>query len=322
MTGYLFAGACIAMLCACFGAGRAALPLRWTAAVAAGAVCVPAAQFLTRPAGLAAVTGFASACLVFGALPLLAGRYVAQQRRLAEQERLAERLRIAREMHDSLGRRLSLASVQAAALEVSDLPGAQRAAMARLATEIRASGTELHEILGVLRGEPGHSRGLPDVSGLIKEFCLAGAAVSVNSLGRPQPLGPEVDQAAYRVVEEGLTNAIRHAAGQPVSVTVAWDAGALRLTVVNPADRDHCTPGFGLTELASRLRRAGGTLSHELSGGQFRLCATLPATPVPKAWMRPGGNRRARRPGVTALGLAAGILLLVVLPAAVLLGAR
>jgi signal transduction histidine kinase len=322
MTGYLFAAACIAMLCACYGAGRAALPLRWTAAVAAAAVCVPAAQLLSRPAGLAALTGFASAYLVFGALPLLAGRYAAQQRRLAEQERLRERLRIAREMHDSLGRRLSLASVQAAALEVSGLPATERAAMARLGTEVRASVTELHEILGVLRGERGRLRGLGDVGGLIEEFSLAGAVVSVNSLGRPQPLPPEVDHAAYRVIEEGLTNAIRHAAGQPVSVAVGWDAGTLRLTVVNPADREHCTPGSGLTELASRLRRAGGFLSHELSGGQFRLSATLPALPVPKAWTRPGRSRRARRPGVTALGVAAGILLLIVLPAAVLLGAR
>jgi len=322
MTGYLFAAACIAMLCACYGAGRAALPLRWTAAVAAGAVCVPATQLLTRPVGVAAVTGFASAYLVFGALPLLAGRYTAQQRRLAEHERLQERLRIAREMHDSLGRRLSLASVQAAALEVSGLPAAQRSAVARLASEIRASGTELHEVLGVLSGERGRPRGLPDVSGLIEEFSLAGAAVSLSSLGRPQPLPPEVDHAAYRVIEEGLTNAIRHAAGQPASVTVGWDSGTLRLTVVNPAGRDHFTPGFGLTELASRLRRAGGILSHELSGGQFRLGATLPVAPVPKAWVRPAGDRAARRPGVTAVGLAAGILLLIVLPAAVLLGAR
>ena len=322
MTGYLFAGACIAMLGACYGAGRAALPPRWTAAVAAGAVCVPATQLLTRPAGLTTVTGIASVYLVFGALPLLAGRYAAQQRRLAEQERLRERLRIARQMHDSLGRRLSLASVQAAALEVSGLPATQRAAMARLATEIRASGTELHEILGVLRGELGRPRGLPDVSGLIEEFRLAGAVVSVNCLGLPQPLPPEVDQAAYRVIEEGLTNATRHAPGQPVTVTVGWDAGTLRLTVVNPAGRDHCTAGFGLTELASRLRQVGGILSHDLAGGQFRLCAALPVTAVPKAWMWPGGNRGARRPGVTAVGLAAGILLLVVLPAAVLLGAR
>src|SRR5205814_1810330 len=98
------ASACVALLCACYGAGRAALPPRWTAAVAAGALCVLAAQFAMRSAGLAAVTGFVSAYLVFAALPLLAGRYVAQQRKAADRERLRERLRIAGDMHDSLGR--------------------------------------------------------------------------------------------------------------------------------------------------------------------------------------------------------------------------
>ena len=73
---------------------RRAAP-RWTAAVDAGALGVPAAQFAFRPPGFAAVTGFASAYLVFAALPLLAGRYMTQQRQVAERERLRERLRIA-----------------------------------------------------------------------------------------------------------------------------------------------------------------------------------------------------------------------------------
>lgn len=314
MTGYLFAAACVVLLCACYSAGRAALPPWQTTAVAAGAVCVPAAQFMIRPTGLAAVTGFASAYCVFAALPLLAGRYVAQQRKLAETERLRERLRIAREMHDGLGRRLSLAAVQAAALEVSGLPAPQQAAMTRLAAAIRASVTELHEILGVLRGERARSREMSAADGLIEEFRAAGAAVSAQSHGTPLPLRPQADEAAYRVIEEGLTNAIRHAPGRPVSVTITWEAGTLKLTVVNAANRQMYTPGSGLTDLAGRLRQAGGVLGHELSGGQFRLRATLPAAPVP--------GITPERTGVTALGLAAGILLLVILPATVLLGMR
>jgi signal transduction histidine kinase len=314
MTGYLFAAACIVLLCVCYGAGRAALPPWRTAAVAAGAACVPAAQFAFRPAGLAAVTGFASAYCVFAALPLLAGRYVAQQRKLAETERLYERFRIAREMHDGLGRRLSLAAVQAAALEVSDLPAPQRAAMARLAAGIRASATELHEILGVLRDERARARGMSAADGLIEEFGAAGAAVSTQSHGTPLPLPPQADEAAYRVIEEGLTNAIRHAPGRPVSITIAWEAGTLQLTVVNAAERHMYTPGSGLTDLAGRLRQAGGVLGHELSGGQFRLRAALPAAPAPEI--------TTERTGATALKLAVGILLLVVLPVTVLLGMR
>jgi signal transduction histidine kinase len=237
---------------------------------------------------------------------------VAQQRRAAEQERLRERLRIARDMHDSLGRRLSLAAVQAAALEVSELPAPQRKAVARLATSVRASVTELHEILGVLRGERAPSRGMAAVAGLVQEFRAAGAVVSVRSGGTPRPLPPQADEAAYRVIEEGLTNAIRHAPGRPVSVTVAWEPGALLLTVVvNAADGRAYAPGSGLAGLAGQLRHVGGVLGHELSGGLFRLHAVLPATPPPDA--------RARS-GVNGLALAAGILLLVILPATVLLG--
>jgi hypothetical protein len=295
MSGYLFATTCAVLLCACYSAGRAALPPRWTAAVAAGALCVPAAQFAIRPAGLAAVTGSASAYLVFAALPLLAGRYVAQQRRAAEQERLGERLRIARDMHDSLGRRLSLAAIQAAALEVSELPAPQRKAVARLATSIRASATELHEILSVVRGERSPSPGMAAVAGLVEEFRAAGAVVSLRSRGTPRP----------------LAHAIRHAPGRSASVTVAWEAGTLLLTVVNAADCRACAAGSGLAVLAGQLRQAGGVLGHELSGEMFRLHAVLPAA-------RPLGTRA--RSGMGGLGLAAGILLLVILPATVLLG--
>ena len=315
MSGYLFAAACIALLCACYGAGRAALPPRWTAAVAAGALCVPAAQFAMRSAGPAAVTGFVSAYLVFAALPLLAGRYMAQQRKAADRERLRERLRIARDMHDSLGRRLSLAAVQAAALEVSALPAPQHQAVARLATAIRAGVTELHEILSVLRGERAQSRGLAAADGLVEEFRVAGAVVSVRQCGRPRPLPTQADEAAYRVIEEGLTNATRHAPGRRVSLTVAWEAGTLMLTVSNPADCRAYDLGSGLADLAGRVRHVGGSLGHELAGGRFRLHAVLPAAPA----LAPGTGGR---PGVSALGLAAGILLLVILPVTVLLGVR
>lgn len=313
MAGYLFAAACAVLLCGCYIAGRAALPPRSTASVAAGAVCVPATQFAMRPAGLATVTGFMSAYLVFAALPLLAGRYVAAQRKAAEQERLRERSGIAREMHDSLGRCLSLAAVQAAALEVSGLPAPQHAAITRLATAIRASVTELHEILSVLRTEGPRARGMSAAGSLIEEFRGAGAMVSACSRGTPQSLPPQTDETAYRVLEEGLTNAVRHAPGQPVSVAIAWEAGTLQLTVLNPADCRGYSPGSGLVDLAGRLMQAGGSLDHEVASGQFRLHAGLPAAPVPQT---------AERRGLTVLGLAVGILLLVIVPAAILLGVR
>jgi signal transduction histidine kinase len=307
MAGYLFAGACVVMLCSCYWAGRSVLSPLGTAAIAAVALGVTAAQFAVRPPGPTSVTGFVAAYLVFAVLPLLAGRYVAAQRKAVERERL----QIASEMHDSLGRRLTLAAVQAAALEVSDLPGPQRAAVARLATAVRASVTELHVVLGVLRSE--QAQGMPSIDGLIEEFRAAGVVVAVCSGGPPWPLAPPVGEAAYRVIEEGLTNATRHAPGRPVAVTIAWETSALLLTVVNPADCPSYTPGSGLTQLAQTLKQTGGCLSHQITDGQFRLFAALPARP---------GRDRVRRLPVTALGLTTGIFLLVVLPAVVLLGGR
>jgi signal transduction histidine kinase len=187
----------------------------------------------------------------------------------------------------------------------------QHDAVTRLATAIRASVTELHEILGVVRGEHPAGRGMSAVGGLINEFRAAGAAVSLRSCGTPRRLPPRADEAAYRVVEEGLTNAIRHAPGQPASVLVTWEDRRLLLMVSNAADRGAYTPGSGLADLAGRLRHAGGSLTHDLSGGRFRLQAIVPATPVPGTM---------KRSGASVLGLAAGILLLVILPATILLG--
>ena len=317
MAGYVFAAACVALLCACYCAGRAALPPLRTAAVAAGALCVPAAQFAIRPTGMASLAGSLSAYLVFAVLPLVAGRYVAAQRKAVAQERLRERWEIARQMHDSLGRRLSLAAVQASALEVADLPASQHAAVARLAAAVRDSVTELHEILSVLRTERSSPR-MSSADGLIGEFRAAGAVISVRSRGAAQPLPPRADEAAYRVIEESLTNAIRHAPGRPISVSITWEAGLLQLTVVNQAEGSSYVPGSGLADLAARALAVSGTLSHETADGAFRLHATLPVASLPAA----SAARRGKLSRLGALELTAGILLLVILPAAILLGVR
>lgn len=311
MAGYLFAAACAVLLCVCYAAGRAGLAPRWTAAVAIAALSVPATQFAVRHPGRATAAGFVAAYLVFAVLPLLAGRYVTAQRKAAEQAGLRERLGIARDMHDSLGRRLSLASVQAAALEVSELPEPQRAAVVRLAAAIRATATELHEILGVLPSDRPRVRTVSAAADVIEEFRAAGAVVSCSSRGAPRPLPARADEVAYRVIEEGLTNATRHASGQPVSITIAWDAAELLISVVNPVGCGAYAPGSGLADLERQLRQTGGSLVHEISEGRFRLRAILPAT---------SERRISRRPEAGALGLTVGILLLVIVPAAVLLG--
>ncbi|MGH3170129.1 MAG: sensor histidine kinase, partial [Trebonia sp.] len=270
-------------------------------------------------AGPAAAGGFVSAYLVFAVLPLLAGRHVAAQRNAAARAGQRERLEIARAMHDSLGRRLSLAALQTSALEVADLPEQERATVARLGNALRATVTELHEIVGALRAEGPPARRVASIGTLVGEFRAAGAVVSFSSSGAPRPLPPPADEAAYRVIEEGLTNAVRHAPGRPVSVgvTVTWEKTGLRLAVDNQASGRAYVPGSGLTDLAGRVRDAGGELAHQVADGTFMLRAVLPTVPsLPAGPAEPGRPR----PGQAALGMTVGILLLVVLPAAVLLG--
>lgn len=196
------------------------------------------------------VSGF----VVFLVLPLLVGRYLAQHRRLvrtldahnrqlrterallAEREQLRERLRIARDMHDALGRRLSLVSVQAAALEVSDLPPDRKAAVTALAGSARDAVTELYQLIGSLRGAGDESPGAERIPALVEEFRAAGVTVTVD--GEVGELPAAASRAAYRVVEEGLTNAAKHAAAEPVAIRLTRETDTLIITVANPTARD------------------------------------------------------------------------------------
>lgn len=301
---------------------------RGAVAVVAGAVAGWAAVTLVLRTLPETVAG----CVVFVVLPLLVGRYLAQQRRLvealevsndrlrrerellADREQLRERLRIARDMHDSLGRRLSLVSVQAAALEVSDLPAPQRAAVESLATATRGAVTELYELIGSLRGTAeGPAPGLASTDALAGEFRAAGVPVTVWTDGDPRPLPPAADAVAYRVIEEGLTNAAKHAPGRPVTVRLTWEEDSLVLSVTNPLG-DRRTPGagagLGLAGLRERVEPVGGFLDHSESAGLFQLVALLPTALVPEI-----GRVRA-----TALGVVTGAVLFFMLPASMLTG--
>jgi signal transduction histidine kinase len=333
------------------------LPTRTDLAVVVGTALVSGGLQITfAPGGVAQqVSGF----VVFLVLPLLVGRYLAQHRRLlrtldahnrqlrteqallAEREQLRERLRIARDMHDSLGRRLSLVSVQAAALEVADLPPARKDAVIVLAGSARDAVTELYQLIGSLRGSVDDTPDAGRIPALVAEFRTAGLDVTVT--GEPGPLPPAVSRAAYRVVEEGLTNAAKHATGHPVAIQLTRETDTLVMTVTNPVAGD-TTPtgggaavgaagrragtagarralragrggGYGLTGLAERAGAAGGFVDHRVTGGEFRLVAMMPTKsgdlpPEP-------GISRAR---VALLGVATAVLLLVLLPAGLVVG--
>ncbi|WP_245797522.1 sensor histidine kinase, partial [Mangrovactinospora gilvigrisea] len=262
-----------------FRLGRAGTSRRG-AVLAAVAASAGLGARLAMAADGRAVTGTVMSWLVLLVLPLLAGRLLAQHARLLAEQRAAaasrERLRIARDLHDALGHRLGVLAVQAAALETeSDGAAGPRG----LAETARRAVDDLHRAVARMRV------GLADIPPLAREF---GAGVELRTDGGPRPVAPEVEEAAYRLVQEGLTNAARHAPAAPVAVTLTWEADALLVAVTNPAPpaAGAAAPGGGgrgLAGLDERIRAAGGLLTaRQEEDGGFRLSALLPlATPRP-----------------------------------------
>ena len=220
-----------------------------------------------------------------------AERAEAERQEHAERARLQERARIAREMHDVLAHRISLLSMQAGALEFR--PEATPDEVARAAGVIRASGhqalQDLREVIGVLRDgtAPSPERPQPtlaDLPGLIEESRSAGMIVRdrvrvEDLLGVPAATG----RNAYRIVQEGLTNARRHAPGAPVVLTVAGrPQEGLEIELRNAAahrPERAVAPGSGsgIIGLAERAHLAGGRLEHgRTPTGDHRLWAWLP----------------------------------------------
>lgn len=206
-----------------------------------------------------------------------------QQQLEVERSRVRERARIARDMHDSLGHEWGLIALRAAALEVSAELGERPRA---LAGELRAGVSEATERLQEIIGMLGPGNGTEpdervDITGLIERAAGAGMNVEWARPEIPADLPVIVDRAAHRVVQEGLTNARKHAAGRPVTVTVDGRPGdGLRIELTNAASNGtSLTPGSGtgLVGLTERVQLAGGTLDHgQVPGGGFRLEASLP----------------------------------------------
>ncbi|MEE6286148.1 histidine kinase [Georgenia sp. MJ173] len=203
----------------------------------------------------------------------------------------AERARIAREMHDVLAHRLSLLATYAGALEYR--PDAAPQDVTRAAGVVR-SGVhqaleELRDVVEVLREDPGDggvpppAPGIDRLADLVGESRAAGTAVELVVALDGAPTGI-VGRTVYRVVQEGLTNARKHAPGSPVRVRIAGAPGSgVEVTVTNPraAGPADVLPGSGtgLIGLAERVRIVGGRLSHRSDGAEFRLAAWLPWQP-------------------------------------------
>jgi signal transduction histidine kinase len=215
-----------------------------------------------------------------------------QQLRVA-QARQAERARIAREMHDVLAHRISLLSLHAGALEYR--PDAPPEEVARAAKVIRDSAHQalhdLREVIGVLREDPADDHPdrpqptLADLPGLVDESRQAGMRVRLaERVAEPGAVPDAVGRNAYRVVQEGLTNARKHARGSAVEVSVDGEPGAgltielrNRLPVGAYAAAGIPGTGTGIVGLAERASLAGGRLEHgRTDAGDYRLWAWLP----------------------------------------------
>ena len=208
---------------------------------------------------------------------------------LARRKAVEERLRIARDLHDSLTHTISVVNVQAgvavhlARKRGEDVPPALLAIQEAGAEAAR----ELRTTLGALRSsDDGDSGGLGQLDSLVARAQAAGLPVTVTVTGTERALSPEVDQAAYRIVQEGLTNVSRHAGKACASVWLHYSPEAIAVQVdddgAGMADGDgtrSAGTGLGLIGMRERVTALGGRL---LAGprdeGGFRVHAELPAS--------------------------------------------
>jgi signal transduction histidine kinase len=257
----------------------------------------------------------AVAALFLSAIPLLLGvlirTYRGSERRLAEQERrhsgelslLEERQRIARELHDVVAHHMSVIAIQAEAAPykmqvpppelVECFAGIRESALTGLA--------ELRRVLGVLRTDGPDTApqpGLADLDALLDSARSGGLSVTAAVTGDPVPLPEGVDLSAYRILQEALSNAMRHAPGSHVVVSLAYRSDCVELDVRNDAgsrvtataaripgtgesrgggDLAGTGSGHGLIGMRERATMLGGSLhTGPAEGGGFHVVATLP----------------------------------------------
>jgi signal transduction histidine kinase len=206
-----------------------------------------------------------------------AERETERERRLADAE---ERTRIARDLHDSAGHSINVILVQAGAarLLAEKDPERSRAALATIETVARETLGEIDAIVRALREDEDavEPPGLAALDTLVKRHREAGLDVDVLVNGARRPLGPAVDQAAYRILQESLTNALRHGNGS-AKVALNYTGDALEIGVTNPSrGNGPAAVGHGIVGMRERASLLGGNMSFESMNGLFRVRARLP----------------------------------------------
>ena len=268
----------------------------WVVTQALGVVAIALAPDRGGWRGLITMAVLSAVAVVVGDLLRSRGetsRRLAEQETIskaerAERERLQERARIARELHDVVAHHLSVVVVRAdsAPHRLVNVPDAVREEFTGIADEARASLTEMRRVLRLLRepsGQPqelGPQPGLMDVAELVESTRRAGADVRLTS-DLPSGLDPSVELTAYRVVQEGLSNAVRHALHAVVEVAVRRTAGELEVTVQNEKPPRPVVPapgsGQGLRGMRERVALVDGTVSTgPTPGGGYLVQAVIP----------------------------------------------
>jgi signal transduction histidine kinase len=212
------------------------------------------------------------------------GAEAREQALAAERLLLQERSRLARELHDSLGHTVNVMVLQAGVGRrvFADNPTFAQEALSAIETVGRAALDELNRLLKVLRpdergtAEP-FSPALADLEHLVEQIRATGRQVDLRADDIDVPASTA--RAVYRIVQEALTNAVKHTPAGGIRVQVTRSGAAVRLEVVNDCDRPpEPVPGHGLVNMRERARLAGGELEAGPIDGGFRVRALLPVS--------------------------------------------
>jgi len=274
---------------------------------------IVAATVVVTVAGAAFVDSAAVPQAVFlAAVPILLGIVVRVRRsgarQLEEQERrhsgeralLEERQRIARELHDVVAHHMSVIAIQAEAApyKTAEPPPELVESFGEIRASALAGLAELRRVLGVLRTggqDTTPQPGLADLDALLDSARSGGVSVTVTCSGNPVALSEGVDLSAYRIVQEALSNAMRHAPGSHVQVDMAYRGDGLALEVRNDVGSrtapvlvgsgDHAVGGgHGLIGMRERAAMLGGSLdAGPTEDGGFQVSAVLPVSPPEEA---------------------------------------
>lgn len=199
-----------------------------------------------------------------------------------------ERLRIARELHDVVAHSMSLIAVQAGvgAHVIWTDPAAAEQTLGVIAETSRKALEQTRSMLGMLReenedGTRPPTQGLDDLAALVDDVRVAGLEVELVRTGTGDGVDAAASLAAYRIVQESLTNVIKHSAAATATVTLKIIDKEFDIEVMDPGPRRNASKGgssgHGLVGLDERARLVGGTLEHGAEGDGFRVRATLPA---------------------------------------------